>query len=321
MGLIKQLVDEPGARSPDDYARRVLGLAVLYPLVTVGAAAGEVLLVARVKTLVTLAQRTNVETLVLAFFAVFFAYVGTLGVRGAPGGLRILAWRLLARARGRHEVERSKHARLPAAKDKGPFVALNVVVERSDRPGESFSLRVGDEAGTMGKLEIDGARVRHVPEKRDGSSNLLAYFAHQVGEVAGERQGRDVDVVAWGTLDDEEAHQFLSLVDFARNLGEALKTPGLWPRVALSDPDCAELERRLSAVCPALREEALLPHWEYQAEHKLPIVPEPLGLASLGRTEKRADPLPALSSLTVVVLVAVALLAAVVAAPPWIPGK
>src|SRR5512142_3499029 len=101
MDAIKQAVDEPGTRSPADYTRRVLGLAVLYPLVTLGALVGEALLVWRVKALVTLTQRSNVETLTLAFFAVFFAYVGYLGARGAPGGIRILAWRALARVRGR----------------------------------------------------------------------------------------------------------------------------------------------------------------------------------------------------------------------------
>lgn len=322
MDVIKQVVDEPGARSPADYARRVLGLAVLYPLVTLSAAAGEALLVWRVKALVTLTQRSNVETLVLAFFAVFFAYVGYLGARGAAGGLRILAWRALGRARrGVEGVERAKHARLGPARGDGPTVALNVVLERSERPNQPFSLRVSDAAGAMGRIEVDGARIRHAPERRDGSSNLLAFFAHQVDELAGTPQGREVDVVAWGALDDEGTHQLLALVDFARNLGEALGRPGLWPRVVLDDATCAELERRLSALCPALREEALLPHWEYQAEHKLPIVPEPLGLVALGRTEKRADPLPALGSLTAVVLIAVAILIAVLAAPPWIPGK
>ncbi|HET7754038.1 MAG TPA: hypothetical protein VFK85_09015 [Anaeromyxobacteraceae bacterium] len=321
MGAIKQVVDEPGARSPQDYARRVLGLAVLYPLVTLASLAGEALLVWRVKALVTLTQRSNVETLTLAFFAVYFAYVGFLGARGVKGGLTILTWRLRARLRGHERNERSKHASLGPGSGDGPIVALNVVVERAGLEGRPFALRIGDDFGTVGAIEVDGARIRDAPERRDGSSNLLAYFAHQVGAVAGERQGREVDVVAWGRLDDEGTHQFLALVDFGRNLGAALEKPGLWPRVVLDDAECAELERRLSAVCPALREEALLPQWEYEAEHKLPIVPEPLGLASLGRTERRADPLPTLSSLTLVVLVVVAILVTVLAAPPWIPGK
>jgi hypothetical protein len=168
---------------------------------------------------------------------------------------------------------------------------------------------------------VDGARVHHASARKDGSNNLIAFFAKQVEQVAGERQGREVDVVRWHTLDDEATLEFLGLVDFARNLGTALDRPGLWPRVVLSDLQLQELERRLSEICPALRDEGFLPHWEYSAEHKLPIVPEPLGLISLGRSERRADPLPTLGSLTVVVAVAFAILAGVVLSPPWVPGK
>jgi multisubunit Na+/H+ antiporter MnhC subunit len=91
--------------------------------------------------------------------------------------------------------------------------------------------------------------------------------------------------------------------------------------VVLDEAAVVELERRLTAVCPALRNEGFLPQWEYSAEHKLPIVPEPLGLASLGHSEKRADPLPALFALTAVVLTAVAILLVAIIAPPWVPGR
>src|SRR5512142_3576296 len=103
MDAIKQAVDEPGTRSPADYTRRVLGLAVLYPLVTLGALVGEALLVWRVKALVTLTQRSNVETLTLAFFAVFFAYVGYLGAKGVPGAARIAWYAGVARGSGAAE--------------------------------------------------------------------------------------------------------------------------------------------------------------------------------------------------------------------------
>ncbi|MFT3913405.1 MAG: hypothetical protein QM704_04705 [Anaeromyxobacteraceae bacterium] len=321
MGLIRRLVDEPGADSPVEYARRVGALAVLYPLVTLGALAGELLLGLRVRLLVTLAQRSNVETLTLAFFAVFFAYVGVLAGRGAPGALRVLAWRALARLHGREATERARHRALRPACGEGPFVALNVVLERPGRPGAPFSLPVEDAAGRIGHLEVDGACVRDRPERQDGSTNLLAFFARQVSSLAPAPGGRGVDVVAWGTLDDDQTRAYLAQVDFARNLGAALGHEGLWPRVVLDDAQVAELGRRIAAICPALREEAQLPHWEYEAEHKLPIVPEPLGLASLGRTERRADPLPALAALTWAVFTALGILVAVTVAPPWVPGK
>ena len=319
---VKQVVAEPGARTAQQFARRARRLAALHLALSVGAVAGEILLFSRGKVLVTLTQRSNVETLTLAFFAVFFAYVGFLGLRGAPGALRVARFALLARTRGRDAAERAKHEALgPPPSSEGPLAALNVILEREGAPSRPFDLPVQDPAGSMGTLHVDGARVQHMPHRRDGSSNLLAYFAHQVHDVAGRRQGRDVDVVSWGNLDDEATHQYLALAEFGRNVGAALGKHGLWPRVVLTGEDCAELERRLAAVCPALRDEGFLPHWEYQAEHKLPIVPEPLGLASLGRTEKRADPLPSLTALTVVVAIATAILAAVIFYPPWVPGK
>jgi hypothetical protein len=321
MTLAKRVVEEPGAGTPEEYARRVAWLAALYPSIAALSLAGELLLALRARTLVTLAQRSNVETLTLAFFAVFFAYVGWLGVRGAPGAARIARHALLARRLGREAAERAKHAALGPSREAPPVAALAVALELDGRPGEAFDLEVGDAAGRLGWIHVDGARLEHRAERRDGSNNLLAYFAAQVAEVAGARQGRAVDVVEWGRLDDEGMHQYLGLVDFARNLGEALGRPRLWPTVVLSPADAAALERRLAAVCPALRDEAWLPHWEYQAEHKLPIVPEPLGLASLGRSERRADPLASIGALAIVVISAVAVLAGVITWPPWIPGK
>ena len=321
MDPAKQVITEPGARTAREFSRRVRRLAALHVALSIGAAAGELLLFSRGKVLVTLTQRSNVETLTLAFFAVFFAYVGYLGLRGTPGALRVGRYALLARARGHDAAERAKHEALGPPRGEGPLAALNVVLEREEAPSRPFELLVGDAAGSLGRLRVDGARVQHVPLRRDGSTNLLAYFAHQVHEIAGRRQGREVEVVEWGTLDDDATHEYLALAEFGRNLGAALGRHGLWPRVVLSAEDCAELERRLSEICPALRDEGFLPHWEYQAEHKLPIVPEPLGLVSLGRTEKRADPLPSLTALTVVVALATAILAAVVLHPPWVPGK
>jgi hypothetical protein len=317
----KDVVAEPGARTAREFTRRAHALAKLHAVLAAGALAGEVLLLVRGRVLVTLAQRSNVETLTLAFFAVFFAYVGFLGARGVPGALRVLRFALLARTRGRDHAERAKHEALGPPRGESPLAALSVLVEREDAPGRPFELEVKDAAGSMGRLHLDGARVQHVPHRRDGSNNLIAYLAHQVQDVAGRRQGRVVDVVEWGTLDDESTHQYLALAEFGRNLGVALGKQGLWPRVTLTVEDCDELERRLAAICPALRDEGFLPHWEYEAEHKLPIVPEPLGLASLGRSERRADPLPSLTALALVVATATSILAALILYPPWVPGK
>jgi hypothetical protein len=321
VALAERVVSEPGARTPDEYARRVRWLAVLYPSITALSLAGELLLALRTRALVTLAQRSNVETLTLLFFGVFFAYVGWLGVRGVPGAARILRHAVLALRHGRDAAERTKQAELGPTRGEPPRVALSVALELEGKPGAPFEVRVGDAAGQLGAVHVEGARVEHRSGPRDGSNNFLAFFAVQVGELAGKRQGRSVDVVEWAQLDQEGTSQFLGLVDFARNLSAALDRPRLWPTVVLGPADVEELERRLTALCPALRDEAWLPLWEYQAEHKLPIVPEPLGLASLGLSARRADPLASISALAVVVVAAVTVLAGVIAWPPWVPGK
>jgi hypothetical protein len=110
-------------------------------------------------------------------------------------------------------------------------------------------------------------------------------------------------------------------VEFARNVGQHLGLDESWPRVVLSRAQCAEIERQLSAICHALRNEGFLPDWEYSANHKLPLIPEPLGLLSLDRSEKRVDPLSSMGTAAAIVVAGAAIFAFVVLAPPWVPGS
>jgi hypothetical protein len=199
-------------------------------------------------------------------------------------------------------------------------VALNRLLEREHGAGEAFDLSIADAAGGMGSLHVDGAEVTHIASVREGSNSLLAYFVHQVNQILELSPARGLEVVQWQRIDDESALQYLSTVQFARNLERRLDAGELWPRVALSDADCGELERRLSAVCPALRSEGFLPEWEYAGEHKLPIIPEPLGLVTLSRSERRVDPLASMGCAVIVVLGTVLVLAAFILFPPWVPG-
>jgi hypothetical protein len=131
---------------------------------------------------------------------------------------------------------------------------------------------------------------------------------------------REVDIVIWKNIDDEDAQRYHSMVEFARNLERQLGKGELWPAVRLSDDDVAELERRLSAICPALRNEAFLPHWDYAAEHKIPIIPEPLGLVTLSRTYDRVDPVSSMGCAVLVVGVVLVILIVFIVVPPWVPG-
>jgi hypothetical protein len=314
-------VKEPGAEDAWHFRRRVKLLAAEYVGLFLAAVVGIGLLVWKAQLFVTLTQRSNVETLTLAFFCVFFGYLAVLSAPGARGGLRVAWYGLQGRlGQDRDALERRKMRALGQGGG-GAVVNLNMIIEVEGRPGEPFELPVADRAGPMGRLRIDGSRIQHLPAHGAGSSELLAYAHLQVVDLLRRKgQPQDIEIVAWKATDDEQTEQYHALVEFARNLERQLGKGELWPKVRLADADCRELERRLAAICPALRDESFLPHWDYRAEHKLPIIPEPLGLVSLSRAEPRVDPVSSMGCALWVVLAAVAVSVLFIVFPPWVPG-
>jgi hypothetical protein len=321
-GLEETVIREPGSHSPEEYARRVHRLALAYGALSVGSLTGLGLLIWQAQLYVSLSQRSNVETLTLAFLLVFFGYILVISAGGAIGACRIAYYSLLRRVgQDAQEVERRKTAALGAARGAPTVAALNVVLEHEGRPGVAIELPIGDAAGSIGTLVIDGAAIKDVAAVRGGSNSLLAFFAAQVREVLAARGVEaTVQIVNWKKLDDEGTDQYLSLVRFAQNLARTLEADELWPKVTLLDRDCQVLQLRLEKICPALRDEAFLPDWEYEAQHQLPLIPEPLGLVSLNRSEKRADPVATMGCAVLVVLGLVFALAFFIAFPPWVPG-
>jgi hypothetical protein len=321
--FVQTAIRETESHGPQEYRRRVRHLALAYTGLFAGSIAGIALLIWQAQLYVTLSQRSNVETLTLAFLFVFFAYVAYLSAGGAWGALRIAYYAIRVRVGGDHdEIERQKARTLASHRGSPPAVALNMVLEREREAGGSFRLAITDTAGAAGQIEIDGAEVRHLEALSGGSNSLLAFFVHQVNQVLQE-SGREggLDIVTWKKIDDEQTEQHLGLVRFARNLERHLGAEALWPKRKLTDEDCRELERRLSEVCPALRNEAFLPDWEYEARHQLPLIPEPLGLISLQRTERRVDPVASMGCAVLVVAAVVLVLAVFIVVPPWVPGK
>lgn len=320
--LVAHAVAEPGTRTAEEFSLRVRRLAATYLLLFVASGLGIALLLLWSKPFVTLAQRSNVETLTLLFFLVFFGYLAAISARGALGALRLAGYWLSARLGDSTEVERRKLEALGDSEGEPPWVALNVVLERADRPGAPIELEVADGVGSLGKLRVDRARLTHLDARRDGSYNLFPFLAEQVNDLLRRRgESRRVDVVQWKHLDDERTEEFLGLVDFAENLRAQLNARELWPHVILTPEECSALERRLSEICPALRNEGFLPHWEYRAEHKLPVIPEPLGLVSLSRSERRTDPIASMGCALMVVLFALGIIILFILLPPWVPGR
>jgi hypothetical protein len=199
-------------------------------------------------------------------------------------------------------------------RDDGPFAALDKVLQRSDGAPLRFELR--DDAGDQGVLEVDGARVRQLNALRGGSADLIAYFVRQVSQVL----GYELTVVSWGQIDDDDAERYLAQVEFARRLSRHLGAEQLWPCAVLAPEQVVEIQRRLVAICPAVLDDSLLPDWEYSADHKLPVIPEPLGFVSLSRSAKRADPLATMGFATLMILFTLAVVLLFIFRPPWVPG-
>lgn len=320
MDAARRLIREPDVSDPRHYRRRVAELAAIYVAIFGLSVLGVVLLVLHGRLFVTLSQRSNVETLTIAFFLLFFGYIALLSARGAWGGLRVAAFRIAAHfARDANGVERRKIAALGDGSQRRA-VAVNLLLERADRPGEPFEVRVADEAGCVGTIWIDGARIEHRAGHREGSSEMLAYFVRQVSRVLGI-DPEELEIVHWKAVDDEGWYQYLAGVESMRLLGSRLGGAPFWPRLTLSGPQCEELERRMGAICRAVREEAFLPQLEYEGEHKIPIIPEPLGIISLGRRERRVDALSSMGMALIIVTVAVALIIWFIVRPPWVPGR
>lgn len=320
--FIEQAIREPDVQSPQRYAQRVHRLALAYTGLCAGSIAGIVLVVWRAQFYVTLSQRSNVETLTLAFLLIFFAYLIVLSAPGAYGAARIAWYTLLARRQPSWEDgERRKVRALGATPGEPTTVALNLALERADHAKAAFTLPVADRAGSMGEIVVDGAKLTYRHTLKEGSNALLAFFVEQVNQtISGRGAETRLDVVEWKSISDESAEEYLSLTQFARNLERRLDAEELWPKRILTDEDCARIEKQLTAVCPALRNEAFLPRWEYQGQHQLPLIPQPLGLISLTRSEKRVDPLASMGCAVVIVLVMVFILALIIIFPPWVPG-
>jgi hypothetical protein len=313
-GLLKHVVSEPGAESAEGFARRVRILGATYLVLFCASCAGAVVVALHGKLFVTLAQRSNVETLTILFMLVFYAYLAAISARGALGAVRIALYALRRRLAGDSGAERRRQLRALGKPGDGPWAAIAKVLERAD--GVPLRFELPDPQGSHGRIEVDGARISQLDARNGGSADLLAYFVRQVAEVAGQ----DLPIVAWGQLDDDEGERFLAQVEFARALRRQLGCGPLWPTLSLESAQCEEIAARLQRIAPALLEEALLPDWEYEAEHKLPVIPEPLGLVSLCRTAKRADPVATMGFATAMVLLTLAVALLFVLDKPWVPG-
>jgi hypothetical protein len=313
--ILEAALREPGVEDPAHYRRRVTWLALVHPCLFLCSIAGIVLLIWRGEFFVTLSQRSNVETLTIAFFLVFFAYFSVATAPGAIGALRIAWYRMRLRVGDRERVEAARERALGQRGD-GSSAAFDKAIELAGAPGKPWELEVRDATGSLGRLRFDGVRVMHLDTFRGGSNTLLGYVETMLTKHGGQR----VSIVHWGSTAEEEQLQYVAISEGLRALGHKLEVAA-WPTVVLGDDARQILEHEVGELCSALREEAFLPDWEFEGEHKLPIIPEPLGIISLSRSEKRVDPLSSLTAALVIIAIVVGVICFFLARPPWIPGK
>lgn len=316
LALSEAALREPGVSDARHYARRVRWLAIIHPCLLAFALVGFTVLVWRGELFVTLSQRSNVETLTIAFLLVFFAYFIFITFAGALGAFRI-AWFHLRRslARDKDQIEAQ---RLTALGPRGPggSAAFDKAIELAGHPGEPWEVEIRDAVGSLGRLCFDGVHLHHLDALRGGSNTLLGYVERKLCDISRQR----VSIVHWGSTGEDEQLQYIAVAEAIRALGDKLEIRA-WPTVVLSTDQRDQLARELAALCPALRNEAFLPDWEFEGEHKLPIIPEPLGIVSLSRTEKRVDPLSSMTAALAIIAVIVGLICFFLARPPWIPGR
>lgn len=322
MSLVASAVRHLAADTARGYARRVRVLAACYGVLNVTSIAAIALVSTRGRFLVTLAQRSNVETLTLVVVAVLaLQYLLTTG-RGALGAVRI-AW--LAIPRSRHERalerERRKHAAIrDGSQVKTVYLDKRVAADASPGP---LVWTLGDEAGVLGELRIAGAEMEFRGGKTGLSNSFFDYVANQIERIARRGDPRaTLHVVFWASIDDDLAAAYAALLGAVDNLSTAVgRDASVWPAITLGASELRELTERIHEVLPAVRSECLLPDVEYQAEYRVPVLPEPLGLVQLSRQENRADPVGTMGCAALVMLMVVAVLIAFVWWPPWVPSK
>jgi hypothetical protein len=307
----------------EQYAQRVRRLASIYTGLLVTAITTIVLILVKGKLFVTLSQRSNVETLTSAVVVVLFGYLAVVSAPGAWGTWKIIRYNApLWLGSDRLRVERRKQAALEFPQDSPDPVYLNCRIRRQTEPAGPFFIPLQDEAGSLGAIRIEGARMAHEAGPRHSSNGVLSYFEQRIEALVRRRApAAEVRIVEWTSIDDDSALKYGNLVAFTESLERHLQSPPLWPTLDLTEEDIAILTSEARQLCPVLRNEAHLPDLEYAAEYRIPIIPEPLAFVSLSRQEQRADPVASMGCALVVAILILGLVVWFILLPPWVPAK
>jgi hypothetical protein len=316
MALAEKAIKEVVTRTPRRYDTRVRSLAIIYVVLNLVSLAIAITIVWRGQFFVTLSQRSNVETLTLAIILVLSIYYIVTTFKGLVGAVRIM----VLNAGDRNREDR-KHRALPPGKE-SKFVTFDQEIRLEGNPNQPIQWEVGDEAGKLGEVEVDGVKCTYYPQKDGMNDTFFEFVADQIEEALKKRDlEAKVQITQWSTIDEDQASSFHSMAQAFRNLENQLgATQPLWPTGLITQEDVEQIGVKIRELVPTLRNESLLPHLNYAVEYNVPILPEPLGMVRLTRRENRADPLISMGCAGIVMLFVMVVLTFIILLPPWVPS-
>jgi hypothetical protein len=309
------LMESP-VKSVRDLCRRTTLLAVLHVVLSSACLILLAILVLRLKLLVTLAQRSNVETLLIGFFAVFVIVLLVTTGPATVGAVILLALRLAPRDRRERWIQAH---RVQGARKERTVALLNLWVSG---PKGALEVPLEDGFGRLGLLRVGGVelQVDDAPAAIAGPLfELAAALLDEVTEV--DPHGSRLSLILWTNVDRSEAEAYQSQVRAFDRLAHVLETGPLWPTARVDAEGVERVRAVLAEAIPHLRETALMPDIDYAADFTIPLVPEPLAFVQIRRHESRADPVASIGCATLIVLAALAVAVWVVLFPPWVPSR
>ncbi|HKY51131.1 MAG TPA: hypothetical protein VJP45_07730 [Candidatus Limnocylindria bacterium] len=306
---------EAPATDPPSLRRRTNWLIAIHLVLATSAFAVLVLVAWRIRLLLTLTQRSNVETLVIAFVVIFLGYLLVTTAPATIGALRILAYRAMGTERGQRALQRKVRSDRKETKRSHMNVAVrgpgdrDVEVPIQDRFGKICAL----------KLHLTEVVFEEAPEELTHS--VLQLVVDQLGKV-GKLEGTEHQpkVIYWDSLDEGAAEAYASQVGAFDRLEKVLGKETLWPAVRIDKKGVESIQDMLKEAAPTIRENLLLPDIEYSAEFAIPIIPEPFAFMQLRRKMEHADAVASMGCATIVAVVFLTAIAWVLINPPWVPG-
>jgi hypothetical protein len=310
-----ELMESP-VQDVRDLRRRTNLLIAIHIVLTIACVALLAILAWRLKLLVTLSQRSNVETLLIGFFAAFVLVLLVTTGQATAGSVTLLLLRLAGHDRGQRWIQAH---RVEKVRDEPTLALLNLAVKG---PEGALVLPLEDGFGRLGVLRVDGVDLQFEDGPDEVADPLFELAVGVLDEVAKvDAHGSPLEIVLWRNVDHSEAEVYRSQVRAFGRLAQALETESLWPTAEIDAEGLKRIRSVLAEAMPHLRETALMSDIGYAAEFSIPLVPEPLAFVQIRRHESRADPVASLGCATLVVLGALAALVWLILSPPWVPGR